>query len=188
MRIAGNQVISRSTERASRTLMLTASLVIIIDVKKIVLTDMQPFGLHLDASVYEIVTLALLLYGMISLLICWLGDFVSYFKWAEENVTIQTLGDGVMFKAYGQYMKESAETVVEKLRSIADSSSFSKKDWEDVEAKINEFLRKYKKTSRDFRALDIMSKLYIVGLHFVIPMLTACLALVLTFDLVVWRA
>jgi hypothetical protein len=126
MCIAGSEILSLPTERASRTLMLTASLVILIEYNNLTLTDMQPFGLKLTASVYEAVVIALISCCVITLLIWWVGDLVAYCKWAKENVIVQIHGHGAFTQAHGQYMRGSATDVVEALRSAKNQLSEEK--------------------------------------------------------------
>lgn len=86
MKVNANELISRSTQFAARTLTVVSALVFFVDWYQLKPIKWSFLQSDLPIEAYRSAVVALILFGLISLLVNWWGDYVAYTKWFKSNV------------------------------------------------------------------------------------------------------
>src|SRR6266480_1935388 len=84
-KVSGKDLISDTTEKTVRRLVVISAIVALVKLYKVPLNDLKVLGVELPAALFDVVSLALVLYFLYSFLISWLGDIAAFRLWYRES-------------------------------------------------------------------------------------------------------
>ncbi len=84
-KIGGRDLISDSTDKSARRLVVTSAAVLLVKLYKVDLKDLALLNIKLPSELFDVVALALLIYGVYSHCVNWTTDVASFRLWYKES-------------------------------------------------------------------------------------------------------
>ena len=185
-KIQGEDIISGQTSKSVNRLILVSTIVIFIKLYRVDLADLSLLGLSLPPELFDIVALALIVWGTYVLFLSWLTDLVSFRKWYNSrNLWMEfSIDTAVDKKFYG----EGAELLLKLFRLEHDNSWPSRIDdmddelkekYTDFKTNVELFIVRLEAAGSNFKQVSRFGKYYIWIQSFAIPLLLAISATLL---------
>jgi len=84
-KVSGKDIISETTEKIIRRLVVISLITILVKAYSVPLGELKVLGVGLPASLFDVVSLALIGYFSYALIISWIGDLLAFRLWYRES-------------------------------------------------------------------------------------------------------
>lgn len=170
MKFAGEELLSRSTVAAGRSLLAVSTTVILVDQLGVDTSTFELLGVRATPKQLTLGTSWILLVLWVSLLVNWISDLSSLGRWnsAMSDRRVETVMDG------GGKIRGRLEFLIEQMeREIQGSNS--------EESKLNEeswrfFEKNLRELNSSYWLFNKVAAGYVVGWGFIVPTMTALVA------------
>lgn len=168
--IEGQEVVTRSTALAARSLLISATAVLAIEIYNLNMDSLAILGVDLPKILYEVTASAVLGYGIYNLLLRLSLDYASWSHWFLRSNAFSQTTDGDPKREIGKYI----DNVLEDLRRRVSSEPVQNPIDENV---TKSYFQVLEKCGRHFSELKWAGRYFLLIHHGLIPLTPAGIAL-----------
>ncbi len=182
-KVSGKELISETTEKVVRRLVVTSSVAFFVKAYDVPLQDLKVLGAELPAGLFDIVALALVLYFGYALIISWVGDLLAFRMWYRESSiwsdfgiqmnldkTFISGGVDLLMRLY------SLEKSKEWPPDFASLDAKAKSEYQDFKTNVELYCVRLEHAGTKFRMLSAFGHYYVWIQNFLIPVCCSLLA------------
>lgn len=167
-KVSGLDLISRSTERAQRNLIILAVGVFLANTLDVPLRDIELLEVRATPGFWTVFKAMLLIFAGVNYLIFWWADLTLYRRWFRANAVSSSFWDGTV----GSHPPlEELNRALEMLRRRETRSSTG-----EIKEEVIERLARLGDLKGDWSAVDRSTKAIIFGWYFAIPVISFVVA------------
>jgi hypothetical protein len=185
-KIQGTEVISPATDKSSRRLYVLGAVIFLIKIYNVELDDLSVLGVNLPASLFDLVALVLLIWGIYQLIINWLVDVISFKKWYQSrNIWSQFQTNMKIDKDF----YNGGKSLLFALHDLKEKGKFPlkeeeiptqvQKDYQDFKTNVDLFIKRLEAAGNNFKNVSNWGRFYVWGHAFIFPLIVATAAIVL---------
>lgn len=184
--VSGHDLMSDLTEKTGRRLIVISAIVILVKTYRVNLNDLSIFGVSLPAALFDVVAVALVAFGIYSLIVNWLSDLAAFRLWFSDN-EIRMQG-GIHQNLDASFLRGGIR-LLEKLFKLEKGSDWPediavldpeiKREFSDFKTNVELYIVRLDAAGQRFRTLSRVARFHIWIQAFTIPVLFALVALFL---------
>ncbi len=120
MLIEGNEVVSRSTQIAARSLTITASTILAIGWFELPITNLELMGVKgFPSELFSVVAVAMTLFLSVSLFLNWSSDKLALTKWYKDSkVQVTLMGSSPRGGTQSSYLVSRLERLEQEMEKV----------------------------------------------------------------------
>lgn len=168
MKIAEQEVISERTEKSSRFLVTTSSIVILVKLFQVPIEDLSMLGVKAPANLFDLAASLILVYSFTTHLWSWSFDLHTWRNWYSSNYT-------------GVYEGESGipigDMLAYQLSSLRSKMEGKEVNLEKVEKSISALIQSLESYQERAKSIWAFGSLYVYLMHIILPATAAICAL-----------
>lgn len=178
MKVSGIEMITLPTQKAARNLTIISSTIFAINFFQIDLETLSILGVKdFGASMFDTVSYAILIFLIISLIVHWLTDWVTYTKWYDTNqVSSGYFEDFDNLQSSPELIESYLNRHSDDLNANGITIASLKSEFEEIRRKEEQIKKLLAKQGSDFATVNYVVKVYVIGWYLILPNLFALLA------------
>jgi hypothetical protein len=187
-KVGGKDIISETTEKTIRRLVVISAVTALVKLYSVPLNDLKVLGVDLPATVFDVVSLALILYFLYSLVINWAGDLAAFRLWYRESSLWSEFGTQIKLD---KTFLQGGLPLLKKLYHLEKNQQWpsefaaaddeTKREYQDFKTNVELFILRLEHAGTKFRTLSWFGHYYVWVQSFLIPVGLSTYALYLLF-------
>lgn len=187
-KLTDKNIISESTTKKMRTILILCSLTILFKVYKVPFNDLKVFGINIPSNLVDVSLFITISYSFYSYIVSWVGDLLAYKLWFQNNSILS------MFSTEMKLDKSFLDGGIKLLNQLIELDRRDKlpqskvgidsdivKEYELFKLNIELYNERLITTIGNFNKLNLYIKYYIFIEHFLFPAILVVFSLILLF-------